>query len=297
MLTFIWPGLTVNTSGLATAANQVTGNTSLASIDDKVSTAAKQDTGNTSLSSIDTKFTTLNAKDFATQTTLAALNTKVTAVNTGAVVISSSALPTGAATEATLASIDGKITAVNTGAVIISSSALPSGAATEATLSSLNGKVTAVNTGAVTISSALPTGTNNIGDVDVLTLPSLPTGSNVIGAVTQSGTWTVQPGNTANTTAWLVTEDKSATATLANVASSASSVTLQASNTARKGWMIHNDSSAVLYVKFGTTASTSSYTVKLIADAYYEMPQGHIYTGIIDGIWASATGAARVTEY
>jgi hypothetical protein len=265
MLTFIWPGLTVNTSGLATAANQVTGNTSLASIDDKVSTAAKQDTGNTSLSSIDTKFTTLNAKDFATQTTLAALNTKVTAVNTGAVVISSSALPTGAATEATL--------------------------------SSLNGKVTAVNTGAVTISSALPTGTNNIGDVDVLTLPSLPTGSNVIGAVTQSGTWTVQPGNTANTTAWLVTEDKSATATLANVASSASSVTLQASNTARKGWMIHNDSSAVLYVKFGTTASTSSYTVKLIADAYYEMPQGHIYTGIIDGIWASATGAARVTEY
>jgi hypothetical protein len=33
---------------------------------------------------------------------------------------------------------------------------------------------------------------------------ALPTGANVIGAVTQSGTWTVQPGNTANTTAWLV---------------------------------------------------------------------------------------------
>jgi hypothetical protein len=38
---------------------------------------------------------------------------------------------------------------------------------------------------------ALPAGTNNIGDVDVLTLPSLPTGANVIGAVTQSGTWNV----------------------------------------------------------------------------------------------------------
>jgi hypothetical protein len=38
---------------------------------------------------------------------------------------------------------------------------------------------------------ALPAGTNNIGDVDVLTLPALPTGSNVIGAVTQSGTWNV----------------------------------------------------------------------------------------------------------
>ena len=33
---------------------------------------------------------------------------------------------------------------------------------------------------------------------------SLTTGALVIGAVTQSGTWTVQPGNTANTTAWKV---------------------------------------------------------------------------------------------
>lgn len=33
---------------------------------------------------------------------------------------------------------------------------------------------------------------------------AMPAGSNVIGGVTQSGTWTVQPGNTANTTAWKV---------------------------------------------------------------------------------------------
>ena len=33
---------------------------------------------------------------------------------------------------------------------------------------------------------------------------SLTTGALVIGAVTQSGTWVVQPGNTANTTAWKV---------------------------------------------------------------------------------------------
>lgn len=32
----------------------------------------------------------------------------------------------------------------------------------------------------------------------------LQAGSLVIGGVTQSGTWTVQPGNTANTTAWRV---------------------------------------------------------------------------------------------
>lgn len=57
--------------------------------------------------------------DAATQTTLAALNAKVTAVNTGAVTVSSSALPTGAATEATLANLNGKVTAVNTGAVVL----------------------------------------------------------------------------------------------------------------------------------------------------------------------------------
>ena len=37
-----------------------------------------------------------------------------------------------------------------------------------------------------------------------LVTATLAAGSAVIGAVTQSGTWTVQPGNTANTTAWKV---------------------------------------------------------------------------------------------
>jgi hypothetical protein len=85
------------------------------------------------------------------------------------------------------------------------------------------------------------------------------------------------------------------TGTLANKASSATSITLIASNASRLGFTIHNDSTAILYVKFGGTASSTSYSVKLIADAYYESPIGW-YTGVIDGIWASATGSARVTE-
>jgi hypothetical protein len=86
----------------------------------------------------------------------------------------------------------------------------------------------------------------------------------------------------------------SATATLSNVSGSASSVTLLALNAARKGASIYNDSTAILYVKFGTTASATSFTVKMAADAHYEVPFG--FTGRIDGIWASATGAARITE-
>jgi len=42
---------------------------------------------------------------------------------------------------------------------------------------------TTTNTGKVAIQSALPAGTNNIGDVDVLTLPALPAGTNNIGDV------------------------------------------------------------------------------------------------------------------
>lgn len=57
------------------------------------------------------------------------------------------------------------------------------------------------------INSALPAGANSIGTV-VLGAGAAAIGSvSVTGtvAVTESGTWTVQPGNTANTTPWLAT--------------------------------------------------------------------------------------------
>lgn len=89
-----------------------------------------------------------------------------------------------------------------------------------------------------------------------------------------------------------------ATATSTNVASSASNVNLLALNTARKGATIYNDSTQILYLKLGTTASTTSYTVQLApaggTNSYYEIPFG--YTGNIDGIWASANGNARIVE-
>lgn len=94
----------------------------------------------------------------------------------------------------------------------------------------------------------------------------------------------------------VVSQQRSSASTKANVASSASSVTILAANTARRGASIWNDSSAILYLDLtGGTASATSCSVKLIADAFYEVPFG--YTGLITGIWASATGAARVTEF
>jgi hypothetical protein len=92
-------------------------------------------------------------------------------------------LPSGASTEATLAALNAKVTAVNTGAVVLAAGAaaigsvsvtgnvaitaaalpLPSGASTEATLAAINAKVTAVNTGAVVLAA----GAAAIGSVSV----------------------------------------------------------------------------------------------------------------------------------
>ena len=89
---------------------------------------------------------------------------------------------------------------------------------------------------------------------------------------------------------------RATTSAVTAVADTASSAQLLASNGGRVGATIMNDSSAVLYVKFGATASATDYTVRLVQYAYYEVPFG--YFGRIDGIWASdpGDGAARITE-
>jgi len=91
-----------------------------------------------------------------------------------------------------------------------------------------------------------------------------------------------------------VRERYAQTTTVTRVNSSASNVTLQAANNARRGLTIFNDSTSVLYLKMGATATTTSFSVKLGPDEYYEIPAN--YSGIVDGIWASANGAAMVTE-
>jgi hypothetical protein len=131
---------------------------------------SKLDTGNASLASVDGKITACNTgavvvsssalpAGAASEASLAGMNAKITAVDTGAVVVSSSALPAGAASESSLAALSAKVTAANTGACVVSSSALPAGAASESSLAALSAKVTAVDTGACVVSSsALPSG-------------------------------------------------------------------------------------------------------------------------------------------
>lgn len=120
--------------------------------------------------------------------------------------------------------------------------------------------------------------------------------------VDNGGTFAVQASITGGTvvatqaTTWTVTHTKSSSASHANVASSASSVTLLSSNSSRVGCYIYNDSTQILRIKFGSSASATSMVLPLKPQGVYEMPQVSPYTGIITGIWDSADGSARVTE-
>lgn len=138
-------------------------------------------------------------------------------------------------------------------------------------------------------------------------------------AAGQSGVWTVQPGNTANTTAWKVDgsavtqpvsgtvtanagsgtfttkELRCTTGTITSVASNAGSVAILASNANRLGGSVFNESTQILYLSWSATAaSITVYSAQVLPGGYTEIPFG--YTGQLTGIWASANGSARVTE-
>lgn len=93
----------------------------------------------------------------------------------------------------------------------------------------------------------------------------------------------------------IMIDEKASTAAITSVAASASNVSLLASNANRLGATIVNDGNSKLYVAMGATASLTAYTVLVPAGGYYEVPFD--YTGAINGIWASANGNARITEF
>jgi hypothetical protein len=88
-----------------------------------------------------------------------------------------------------------------------------------------------------------------------------------------------------------------ATVGIARVATSTASAVLRAANASRKMLVVVNDSSSVLYVKFGATASATSYDYRLEPFGTVEITtELAIYRGTVDGILDTGTGNAQVTE-
>lgn len=137
--------------------------------------------------------------------------------------------------------------------------------------------------------------------VTVGNFPTIQTiNGSITGSVIVNGSVTVGNFPTSVTvnnfpTLQAVTPGGASTSTITSVTSSASNITLLAANPNRKAALFFNDSTQILYLKLGTNASITSYTVKLLAGGYCqtEIP---VFTGEVDGVWSSANGNCLVTE-
>lgn len=101
----------------------------------------------------------------------------------------------------------------------------------------------------------------------------------VDGAVSITGTVATTAGGTA-------------LATVTSVAVSTTVATLSASNASKTGVVVHNES-GTLFVKFGTAATSTSYSYRLTANTTLTVTG---YTGIITAIKLSGSSTALVTE-
>ena len=158
--------------GDASAANQVTGNNSLSSIDGKISacntSAVVISSGVVTETNSGVISNTLQNISLgqATESTLSSIDGKMVICNTGGVVVSSgsvtetnsgtinstlASISSTQATESTLFNLDSKVAVCNTGAVVVSSSALPTGGSTETKQDSIITKLDEMNDGANTL--------------------------------------------------------------------------------------------------------------------------------------------------
>lgn len=78
------------------------------------------------------------------------------------------------------------------------------------------------------------------------------------------------------------------------VLSSITTVSIMNANQNRKGGTIYNAAGTNVFIKLGTGATTSVYTVLMNANDYYELPYG--YVGVVGGITSSNAGIINVTE-
>src|ERR1700690_819544 len=172
------------------------------------------------------------------------------------------------------------------------------------------GSTTAV-TGNVTV--VQPTGTNLhvVNDASsavighVITYTGSTTEVTGTVAVTESGTWTVQPGNTANTTPWLVTQAPATSGGVStNVQQSLTSSALVKGSAGQKyGYEVYNPNASAVYVFFynTTSAPTIGSTTNLLTQMGIPSLSGAIFnhtigipfsTGIYVAVSTSPTSAA-----
>ena len=322
-------------TGTATIALRAAADTSQVSVAG-VSTAANQNTGNASLTSINTK---LPSDLTVTATRLLVDGSGVTQPVSGTVTVSNPTAQgltdtqlRATAVPVSVASVPSHpVTNVGTFAVQVTSvpttpvtgtfwqATQPVSIASLPALSAGTNAIGSITNTSFGISGTLPafaaTPTFNIGTAPNLTITNTAFTANAGTNLNTSALALESGGNLAGINTKLpaslgakvpsaslsVTQAFAATSTLANVASSATSVTLLAANNNRKTAIIINDSTSDLYVTLNASAaSTTNYSLFLAAKVgntpSFLAINGDDYSGEIRGIWSSANGFARITE-
>lgn len=124
--------------------------------------------------------------------------------------------------------------------------------------------------------------------------PNLPTAIQVTKASADATSLTINSGCSAAGSTSELPSGQSAAVT--SIVAATTAVTLSAADPDRQGVIIYNNSNAVLYCKFGSGASSSSFTVAIPSNSLFDFTPLVTYKGIISGVWSTSNGNAQVTE-
>ena len=116
----------------------------------------------------------------------------------------------------------------------------------------------------------------------------------------QSGTWTVQPGNTPNTTPWLVsTKDARTASAPSTVSVGVASSLAVASNASRKGLILRNTSTSgqTVSLAFSNGSAVANSGSVLYPQDVFQMSEYDFTTGQVNAISSASSGALSIQEF
>lgn len=112
--------------------------------------------------------------------------------------------------------------------------------------------------------------------------------------IINSAGWIVAQSNTAGMSAFAI-DSAAVGAVVSVIASTIGTVVLAPAQTKRVSLSIYNASANPLYMKHGSGAKSTDFTLMMVSSGFYEVPRP-IYNGQITGVWGTADGSVYVTE-
>lgn len=177
--------------------------------------------------------------------------------------------------------------------VYLQANTVAGGAATTITNS---GGLFAMQSGLWTVSSTI---LNSGGWIVSASATILNSAGWIVNVANTGGVVILSGGSTSiiNTAGWLVYAiDSAATGTATtNITSTIGTVVLAAAQVKRTNLAIYNASTQVMYMKLGSGAKSTDFTLMMVGSGYYELPRP-VYNGQITGVWPTADGFAMVSE-